>query len=152
MNPVLVFGPQPTDHFSTEKLNTSSEVINAILKIKSPQDEVAPYNSVGVDVRDVAKAHLVAFEKDEAKNQRLFLTSALFTQQTILDVLHKQFPKQTENVPVGKPGSGQEDIDTRAKKNNDKTRNILGFELISVEQSIADSARQILQVEGKLAE
>lgn len=152
VNPVLVFGPQPTDHFSTEKLNTSSEVINAILKIKNPQDEVAPYNSVGVDVRDVAKAHLVAFEKDEAKNQRLFLTSALFTQQTILDVLHKQFPKQTENVPVGKPGSGQEDIDTRAKKNNDKTRKILGFELISVEQSIADSARQILQVEGKLAE
>lgn len=150
VNPVLVFGPQPTDTFNTEKLNTSSEVINKILKSKSPQDEVAPLNSMAVDVRDVAKAHLVAFEKDEAKEKRLFLNSGLFTQQKILDVLHEKFPKQTENVPVGKPGSGAEEIAKAAKKNNDKTRAIMGFELISVEQTIADSARQLLQVEGRL--
>lgn len=150
VNPVLVFGPQPTNDFNTDKLNTSSEVINVILKSSLPDDKVAPYNSSAVDVRDVAKAHLVAFEKDEAKNQRLFLTSDAFTQQTILDVLHEKFPKQTEKVPVGTPGTDKDEFDQKATKNNDKTRKILGFELISVRQSIADSAQQLLQVEGKL--
>lgn len=150
VNPVLVFGPQPTDHFDPEKINTSSGIINNILKSKSPKDEVTSLNALAVDVRDVAKAHLVAFEKDEAKEKRLFLTSGLFTQQTILNVLHKEFPKQTENVPVGEPGSEEKEIAKAAKRNNDKTRALLGFELISVEQTIADSARQLLQVEGRL--
>ncbi|KAF3991295.1 hypothetical protein FT663_02796 [Candidozyma haemuli var. vulneris] len=150
VNPVYVFGPQPTDDFNTEKLNTSSDIINASLKIKSPEDKAYPVNGPAVDVRDVADAHLVAFEKDEAKNQRLILFVERFTQQTILDVLHSQFPEQTKNVPVGTPGSTAEEIKVRATINNEKTRKILGFELISAEQSIADSARQILQVEGKI--
>lgn len=150
VNPVYVFGPQPTDDFNTAKLNTSSEIINAILKTSGPEGDVHPVNASAVDVRDVAKAHLVAFEKDEAKNERLFLTTGSFTQQTIIDVLHAEFPEQTKNVPIGNPGSDKEGVKKRASPKNDKTRKILGFELIPLHQSIADSARQILQVEKKL--
>ncbi|PSK36521.1 hypothetical protein C7M61_003994 [Candidozyma pseudohaemuli] len=150
VNPTYVFGPQPTNSFQSTQLNTSSEVINTILKIKGTEEKVNPVNASAVDVRDVAKAHLVAFEKDEAKNQRLLLNSGLFTQQTILDVLHVEFPSESQHVPIGTPGSDREEIKKRATLNNDKTRKILGFELISVEQSIKDSAKQILEVEDKL--
>lgn len=150
VNPVLVLGPQPTNEFSTAHLNTSSEVINKILKINDPNATVRPSNGLAVDVRDVAEAHIVAFEKDEAKNERLLLSTGPFTHQTILDVLHARFPQETKNLPVGRPGTDQEDIKKRAKFNNDKTKKILGFELISVEQTIADSAQQILQVKSKL--
>ena len=37
-------------------------MINDILTLK-PDDEIPPYASRCTDVRDVAKAHLVAFEK-----------------------------------------------------------------------------------------
>lgn len=149
VNPVYVFGPQPTDDFDTLKLNTSSAIINNITKVTKTED-VYPVNAMAVDVRDVAKAHIVAFEKEEAKNERLFLTTGPFTQQVLLDVLHKKFPKQSENVPVGTPGSEKEEIAKRATANNDKTLKILGFSLISVEQTIADSIEQIFKVEGKL--
>lgn len=150
VNPAYVFGPQPTDDFNSEKLNTSSEIINAAMKLLSPSADVYPVNASAVDVRDVAKAHLVAFEKDEAKNERLVLITGLFTQQDILDVLHKKFPKQAENVPVGTPGSQKEEIKTRCTPVNDKTRKILDFPLISIEQTIADSAQQIYKVENML--
>ncbi|KAK8439237.1 methylglyoxal reductase (NADPH-dependent) gre2 [Candidozyma auris] len=150
VNPVYVFGPQPTNQFKTTQLNTSSELINSILKIKGTEEKVNPVSGSAVDVRDVAKAHLVAFEKDEAKEQRLFLTSGPFTQQTILDILHTNFSSEAQHVPIGEPGSDREEVKKRATLNNDKTRKLLGFELISVEQSIADSAKQILEVEGKL--
>lgn len=151
VNPVYVFGPQPTNDFDTKQLNTSSEIINGFLKLSGPDAKVDQHNGVAVDVRDVAEAHLVAFEKEEAKNERLFLVSDYFTSQTILDVLHSKFPKQTENVPVGTPGSDKEDIKTKITRfNNDKTRKILGFQLITPEQTIADSAEQILKVEAKL--
>lgn len=150
VNPTYVFGPQPTNSFKTTQLNTSSEIINSILKIKGTEEKVNPVNGPAVDVRDIAKAHIVAFEKDEAKNQRLLLNAGEFTQQTILDLLHVHFPRESQHVPIGNPGSDKEDIKKRAAINNDKTKKILGFELISVEQSIVDSARQILEVEGKL--
>ena len=120
------------------------------MKIKGTEEKVNPVSGSAVDVRDVAKAHLVAFEKDEAKEQRLFLTSGPFTQQTILDILHTNFSSEAQHVPIGEPGSDREEVKKRATLNNDKTRKLLGFELISVEQSIADSAKQILEVEGKL--
>ncbi|KAF3991282.1 hypothetical protein FT663_02783 [Candidozyma haemuli var. vulneris] len=150
VNPVYVFGPQPTNEFNSTQLNTSSEIINSILKIKDTEAKVNSYNGAAVDVRDVAKAHLVAFEKDEAKEQRLLLSSGKFTQQTVLDVLHVNFPSEAQHVPIGEPGSDREEIKTTASPKNDKTRKILGFELISVEQSIVDSAKQILEVEDKL--
>lgn len=150
VNPTYVFGPQPTDEFETTKLNTSSELINTILKIKGTEEKVNPVSGSAVDVRDVAKAHIVAFEKDAAKDQRLFLNSGSFTQQTILDIVHTHFASETQHVPMGNPGSDREDVKKRATLNNDKTRKLLGFELITVEQSIKDSAEQILKVEDKL--
>lgn len=150
VNPVYVLGPQPTDDFNTEKLNTSSQAINAVLKVQGPNDKVPPVNHYAVDVRDVAKAHIAGFEKEEAKGQRLFLTTGHFTQQDILDVLHEKFPKQSEKIPVGSPGSQKEDVEKRSKFNNDRTRKILGFTPIPVKKTIADSVEQILRVEGKL--
>lgn len=150
VNPVYVLGPQPTDNFNIEKLNVSAEAINAVLKVQSPNDEVPPVNHYAVDVRDVAKAHIVGFEKEEAKGQRLFMTTSHFTQQDILDVLHKKFPEQSKNIPVGKPGSQKEDVGKRSILVNEKTRKILGFSLMPVEQTIADSVEQIYKVEGKL--
>lgn len=150
VNPVFIFGPQPTDDFNTDKMNVSVEIVNAIVKLLGPTADVRPLNTSAVDVRDVAKAHLVGFEKEEAKNQRLFLVSGSFTQQDVLDVLHSKFPKQSENVPVGKPGSQEEEYKLRATLDNEKTKKILGFPLIPVKQSIFDTVEQIYKVEGKI--
>lgn len=145
VNPVYVFGPQAFDELVSDKLNTSSEIINDILKLTSPDDSVHPHDGSVVDVRDVADAHIAAFEKEEAQGKRLLLTSESFTQQTILDVLHNDFPEYSKNYPVGTPGSDKEAFAKKTVLNNDWTRRVLGFPLRSAKETIHDSVAQILK-------
>lgn len=145
VNPVYVFGPQAFDELVKENLNTSSEIVNNILKLKSPDANVPQTTGYVVDVRDVAEAHIVAFEKEETAGKRLFLTTGGFTEQTILDVLHKDFPEYSKNYPVGAPGSDKERLAGQYTVDNEWTRKVLGFKLKTVEETIRDSAAQILR-------
>lgn len=96
VNPVYVFGPQTFEESAKGNLNTSSEIINGVLKVAFADAEVPANTGYVVDVRDVADAHIVAFEKEEAKGQRMLLSSGGFTDQTILDVLHKDLPQYSK--------------------------------------------------------
>lgn len=146
VNPVYTFGPQPFfEQAKAGTLNTSSEIISGLLKLKPEDDGWLHSNADAVDVRDVAAAHLVAFEKEEAKNKRLLLQSGPFSEQTIVDVLHEEFPELTKNVPVGKPGSDVEQFKKKATIDNSRTRAILGFKLRTVQESVRDSAQQIFE-------
>ena len=142
VNPVYVFGPQAFDSEIKPSLNTSSELLNGFLKL-TPDSEVPSLEGPFVDVRDVAKAHLVAFEKD-LPNERLLLFSSRFSGQDILDVINKSIPKLKGEVPVGQPGRGEEIAATMCKIVNEKTKGILGFPLIDLETSVVDSLTQIL--------
>lgn len=143
VNPVLVFGPQAFDSGVKETLNTSSEVINNFFKLKA-SDPVPSSNGRFIDVRDVARAHLVAFEKDSAENQRLVMTAGDFSGQEIADIIHKNFPEASKDVPVGKPGTGPQLRTNMSKSDFSKTQGILGFKYIDLEQSVTDSVQQVI--------
>ncbi|KAI3403030.1 GRE2 [Candida oxycetoniae] len=145
VNPTFVFGPQLFDSEVKENLNTSSEAINVITKLQ-PEDAIPSFKGGWVDVRDVAKAHLVAFENPKAEHQRLLMNSGKFTEQSIVDLVREKFP-ELKNVPIGNPGAGLRAIEeTLATIDNSKTKEILGFELIDFEKSVADSVQQIIDV------
>lgn len=146
VNPLFVFGPQTFDSEVKDELNTSSEIINSFLKMNG-DGEIPGFKGGFVDVRDVAKAHLVAFEKD-LPNQRLLLNSGRVTGQDIADVLNEKFPSLKGKIPVGKPGLGEETGKGMCKINNEKTREILGFPLIDLKTSVVDSVEQILKARG----
>lgn len=146
VNPVIVFGPQAFDVEVKETLNTSAEMINNLLKLK-PTDPVPPLSNACVDVRDVAKAHLAAFEKDETANQRLLLSESRFSSQLVLDLIHKNFPQLKDRIPTGTPGT-YPDSSQVAQIDNSHTKSILGFPLIPLEKSVVDTVGQILKAEG----
>ena len=98
-------------------------------------------------MRDVAKAHLVAFEKD-LKNERLLLSSEKFTGQDLLDVLNSSFESLKNKLPIGNPGTGKEQAKKTALADNSKTREILGFPLIDLKTSVVDTVAQILKARG----
>ncbi|QFZ26176.1 Putative NADPH-dependent methylglyoxal reductase [Clavispora lusitaniae] len=148
VNPVYVFGPQAFDALVTDSLNTSAEVINGVLKAKGSDAEIPKVNAFAVDVRDVADAHIAAFEKNEAKSKRLLLSAGPFTQQTILDVLHKDFPDKTKAIPAGNPGEDKEAIKNFLTLDNSWTKSVLGFKLKTVEESIHDTVAQIFKLKG----
>lgn len=142
VNPSFVFGPQAFDSEVKDSLNTSSEILNGFLKLTSESPVPAVVGGF-VDVRDVARAHLVAFEKDIA-NKRLLMNAGRFCGQDILDVINKHISDLQGKVPVGEPGKGKEITGAMCKIENDKTKEILGFPLIDLDTTVVDSLRQIL--------
>ena len=152
VNPVVVFGPQQFDSSVSAKLNTSCEFVNTLVHA-TPDAPFDPYGLYGgfIDVRDVAKAHLLAFQNEEAIGQRLILHAGKFASQDIADVLNEDFPQLKGKIPVGKPKMGVLGIGERgATVNNSNTKEILGFEFIGFKQTIHNTAAQILKHDGKL--
>lgn len=150
VNPVYVFGPQLFDEDVTEKLNTSCEVINALIHNKPEAKQNEGLRSDYIDVRDVSKAHLVAFQKEEAAGKRLVLQEGKYAYQDIKDILNEDFPQLKGKISVGNPGSGRDTYQDFPTIDNSKTRKILGYPFKSLHESIHDTAAQILKKEGKL--
>ncbi|CAH2350655.1 NADPH-dependent methylglyoxal reductase Gre2p [[Candida] railenensis] len=156
VNPSYVFGPQAFDSEAAGKdtLNTSSEIINSIVKLTAGKDDDSIPSQSGsfIDVRDVARAHIAAIENDAIVNERLLLASDRFSTQSILDVINRNF-KNELNVPVGVPGSENDILESFCKIDNSRTKRLLGFSFTSFEDSVRDSVSQIVRVralKGKL--
>ncbi|EMG50243.1 GRP2 putative NADPH-dependent methylglyoxal reductase GRP2 [Candida maltosa Xu316] len=130
VNPTFVFGPQAFE--VGQELNTSSEVINSILK-----GSVPPTKGGWIDVRDVAKAHIIAFEKEEAVGKRLLLNAGRFNAGLLVKIIKEKYP-QIELPDV------KEEVISLATIDDSKTRKILGFDYYSLEQSVYDSVKQII--------
>ncbi|KAK5779042.1 hypothetical protein RI543_003662 [Arxiozyma heterogenica] len=152
VNPAYVFGPQRFDDDVTTKLNTSCELVNSL--IHTPSDGLfkpAGIYAGYVDVRDVAKAHLIAFQSKEAVGQRLMLYAGKFSSQDIADILNEDFDCLKGQIPIGKPHMGVLGVGPQGCIiDNSKTRRILSFELVNLKKTIHDTAAQILKYEGKL--
>ncbi|ODV80675.1 NAD(P)-binding protein [Suhomyces tanzawaensis NRRL Y-17324] len=142
LNPAYVFGPQLFDEEVKGTLNTSAEMINQILKLTSA-DVVPKESGAFLDVRDVAKAHRVAFEKDEANQHRLLLQNGRFTSHVIRDIIAKRFPQLEGRLPQGAAESLAKILSRYCKLDDSKTRKVLDFDYFTLEQSIYDTVKQI---------
>lgn len=148
VNPVFVFGPQAFDSEVSATLNLSNETLNQVLKA-GPNGEWT--NDMGgfIDVRDIARAHLAAFEQESTVGKRLYMTNGKFSVQMVLDIINSKIPKLKGKVPVGNPGTGPTDILALAKTNNDATRGLLNFDFISLEQCVIDVVNQVMTCSPK---
>ncbi|CAI4056883.1 carbonyl reductase (NADPH-dependent) SKDI_03G1550 [Saccharomyces kudriavzevii IFO 1802] len=148
VNPSLVFGPQLFDEDVCEHLNTSCEIINGLIHAPAngtPSD----LHSIFTDVRDVAQAHLYAFQREDTAGKRLVVSNGKFGDQDILDILNKDFPQLNGVIPLGKPGTGDQVTSPGATTDNSVTRELLGFEFKSLHQTVHDTAVQILRKENR---
>ncbi|KAK6460489.1 protein induced by osmotic stress [Scheffersomyces coipomensis] len=145
--PSYTFGPQIDDALVAPDLNSSSKVIEAIIQ-SNPESKLQNHIGSWIDVRDAAKAHLVAFQSEEAVGQRLILSSSRFTSQTITDVVIKDFPQFKGKIYEGVPGADVAETSQLATLNYSKTNKILGFKFIGIEETVVDSVKQLLRVRG----
>ncbi|QLQ79348.1 hypothetical protein HG537_0B06960 [Torulaspora globosa] len=150
VNPVYVFGPQLFDEDVKDTLNTSCEFINALIHNKPEAKHMQEFRSNYIDVRDVSRAHLVAFQKKEAIGKRLLLTNGRFSYQELEDILNEDFPQLKGKILVGNPGSGKEAYKNMPTIDNTKTREILGYPFKSLKETVDDTAAQILRKDSKL--
>ncbi|KAI5953650.1 hypothetical protein KGF54_003022 [Candida jiufengensis] len=145
--PAMIFGPQAFPIGDKKELNTSSEVINKILKLQ-PCSKLPPGEGLFIDVRDVCKSILKGFEDENTANKRLLLFSGSYNTQKILDIIRDNFMEAGLSLPVGNPENANKEDPTLKVWNNDETRKILDFKFIDLEKSVEDSVEQILDVKN----
>ncbi|KAI5955189.1 hypothetical protein KGF54_001750 [Candida jiufengensis] len=125
------------------QLNFSAELVNKVLKLKSNQ-EIPSFVGIFIDVRDVAHAHIRAFEEAQRTNgKRLGLDAGEVTNELIASIINKNFPQV--NIPKGSIEKSNKQIQSRGYDfDYSESKKILGFDYISLDKSIVDSVQQIL--------
>jgi len=128
---------------SLDNLNTSNKFMLSVAQGKC-KDEIPknmPPQHLWVDVRDVAEAHVAAFEKPEAANKRFFVTAGYYSNKDICQAIKKNFPKLKDlpsdstpggDYPEGTPGKGMYGY------NNKRSIDILGLKYRTLERSMID--------------
>lgn len=145
MNPPLVLGPIVHSLTSLENLNTSNQRIRDFLSGASKANCPPTGNHLFVDVRDLALAHVMAIEKEEAGGKRFFVVADRFSNAEVSNIISEEFPQYKDRQPVGdalKPGDypseGMYGFD------NGRAREILGIRFRPLRESIVDAVRSLL--------
>jgi nucleoside-diphosphate-sugar epimerase len=145
--PPATFGPLRHSIKSIRDLNESNARLWKLC-FSSTKDASMPYIPVHtyVDVRDLANAQFRAMTVPEAGNQRFVVSARQFSFQDICDILRSRFPELSERTPLGKPGTsslppGAYSID------NSKVKELLGVEFRTLEETVLDVARCMLDIE-----
>jgi nucleoside-diphosphate-sugar epimerase len=144
---------------SGSKLN---ETLAPIWKIFSGTSQTIPPNigsASAVDVRDVAFAHVWAFENPSKADGERYITAQGFGPlQAAADVLRAEYKGTAiaEKIPVGTPGEGYVGYDKstgevgvveypvgRPKVDGSKASKAMGFSYIRYKQSVIDTAKAL---------
>lgn len=147
INPPVIYGPNHHYIDNLSDLNTSSGMFYSLMN--GSRTEPPPMTTWAiVDVRDVARAHKIAYEKPEAGGQRYLTTSGNFNFQQICDILREEFPELRDRVPIGNPGAPLPDV---YGVDNTKSKSELGIDFIPLRQMVIDTAKNFLAIEQRIA-
>lgn len=145
--PPMIYGPNAHYVEDLAKLNTSSAEIWGFIKGGRTEVGDAAFPAF-TDVRDVAEAHLLAYEKENAAGQRYFVTSGNYSNQQVCDIIRKHFPELRDRVPEGEPGKPLGEMYTT---NTSKAQRELGLQFNSLENTIVDTVKNLLELEKSVA-
>ncbi|PYH82077.1 putative NAD dependent epimerase/dehydratase [Aspergillus uvarum CBS 121591] len=150
--PPMIYGPNINATADLTKLNTSSMDIYRLMSPQSKSSDPVPENMFWsfVDVRDVAEAHLRAYQVAESGGERFFICKGNFTYQQFVDVLRANIPEIKDRVPIGNPGTGEVPADVYTVDTS-KSQKILGLKYRPLEETIIDAARSLLKLEAQNA-
>jgi nucleoside-diphosphate-sugar epimerase len=142
--PPLVFGPRVDRLSSLSAINTSNERFVELIQGKW-KDEILPSFGVNlwVDVRDVAFAHIAAFEKSEAGGKRFFTVSGKFSNREIAAAARGNFPELKDKLPSEETKGGDYPPVVPGYDNSRATE-ILGINWIDLEKSTIDNINSLL--------
>ncbi|KAE8415029.1 hypothetical protein BDV36DRAFT_311279 [Aspergillus pseudocaelatus] len=145
--PPMIYGPNINATYVSQLNITSADVYWLMSPDAKPSDPI-PDNGFWswVDVRDVAQAHLRAYEISEAGGERFFICAGNYSYQQIADILREKVPEVKNRVPLGRPGSGFGGAELYTPDAG-KSQRILGLRYRGLEESVVDSAYAFLELE-----
>jgi nucleoside-diphosphate-sugar epimerase len=97
-------------------------------------------------VRDLALAHIRAFEVPEAAGKRFFVTAGRFSNKQISNIIKKNFPEYHSVLPSENAKGGDFPEGEFYGYDNSRTINILGIKYRSMEESVVDTVKSLKDV------
>lgn len=140
VNPPMVYGPVEHD-VEISKLNTSIADIYRFMNGSSTEPGPTAFPAFA-DVRDVAVAHLRAFERDQPG--RYFITSGNFEYRDVCKILREVLPDRKDKIPDPDATPAMEGF---WKVDNSQTGKDLGMTFTSLHDSIRDTALSLVALE-----
>jgi nucleoside-diphosphate-sugar epimerase len=141
--PPLIFGPPARTLKSLAAINTSNERFVELLEGKWKK-EIMPSMGVNlwVDVRDVALAHVLAFEKPVAGGKRFFTVSGTFSNREIAAIARNHFPGLSDKIPSEDVKGGDYPAQVPGYDNSRAT-GVLGIRWIGLEACTVDVLKSL---------
>ena len=90
------------------------------------------------DIRDGARAHIVAAERPEASGRYLVGLKGTVDHRTVTNILQKRFPEY--EIYTGREGPCLDLLDIS------KIENELGMSMIPLEETVVDMAQSLIQL------
>ncbi|KAK6071352.1 NADPH-dependent methylglyoxal reductase GRP2-like protein 3 [Seiridium cupressi] len=153
MNPPAIFGPlmDAGQLASPQELNQSTwHIYSQLLSPEHDNTHPVPptFLHLYVDVRDVARAHLLGAAVPEAGGKRFVLCAGEMSMQRIANLLREALPVKRDVVPKGDPENWRMEEGTFMASTAD-AENILGLKFTSAESTIGDMGKQMVELEKR---
>ncbi|CAG9992129.1 unnamed protein product [Clonostachys byssicola] len=145
--PPMVYGPLDHHVDDMAKLNTSSA---DIYRLFNGSEKQVPDTSFWAfaDVRDLAEAHVQAFEKPEAAGQRYLIANSSYSYQKIVDIIRDKFPELQEKTPKGDAGSQLPPV---YQLDTSKAIRELGMVFRPLEETIVDTVTSLIAIQKSIS-
>ncbi|KAI9324269.1 hypothetical protein DFJ73DRAFT_917412 [Zopfochytrium polystomum] len=137
-NPPLVYGPLLQKVTSVDEVNTSCKYIADYLT--GAHATVQPVAAGFVDVRDAARAHVLAMTVPDAAGKRFLVSAGIHTHEDLVAVLRRRFPDRKL------PPTAQ--IPAPPNEVNERTVQVLGATFRGLEETVVDTARSLIEKLG----
>lgn len=141
----MIYGPVKYHVKSLDSVNTSNQFLAEVLQGKHKDGLPATSFPTWVDVRDVALAHVLAMEREEAAGKRFLVAAGNYSNVELAKTVYENFPDLREKLPEEKNFGGAPfaaphlfGLDTS------RVENILGIKYIPYEQTIIDSVKSFI--------
>lgn len=91
----------------------------------------------------VAEAHVLAFEKPAAANQRYLITASAYSYQQICDIIRAKFPELKDTTPKGETGAP---LPPAYRVDTTKANTDLGVKYRSLEDTVVDAVNSLQKI------
>ncbi|KAH6686687.1 ketoreductase [Plectosphaerella plurivora] len=140
--PPMIYGPVKSHAKSLDSVNTSNQFLAEVLQGKH-KDGLPPTSfPTWVDVRDVALAHVLAMEREEAAGKRFLVAAGNYSNVELAKTVYENFPDLREKLPEEKNFGGAPfpaphlfGLDTS------RVEKILGIKYIPYEKTVIDAVK-----------
>lgn len=100
-----------------------------------------------VDVRDVALAHVRAVMRPAAGGQRFYIVGGYFSNKRLAEIIRQSHPELAGRLPS--EGAGDDFPSDVYGFDNSRSREVLGLEYRTLENSVQDTVESILEWQSR---